>query len=465
MKNLPDDELFGKLKHRLENFEELPDDDIWDNIASSISTSEPKWIRMSERIGLSLMLLLAFGAWYASVSWSPDSSAQSENAERTDVPFADEGIAPDLRKALADATHESGSATHPGAQVYAEESTSDQREMTSSQTVAPLISVGDVNKSKQSITYNTHDKNAGESRHVRPDRITSANENLPKEVQPIAMHDKRDVVSNEDALFMARNIALPDSIKDDSHEPMLTDASTNNSKVVTSADSAFAPKGPAPFNPVKRHKDSWTLYALTTPSLVFQHVKPSSSDDVTFANLNSPGVLSKERFSFSFEAGMQVQLGKRLAAFGGLTYYHQRIDLSLMQTSNGLGSLAQNASLDYNFDPNLEATVISYDMRNVGATTGLSYILSVGKLVHRLGGSLQYELGLINTSSESGQDRRDHFVNYRIFYRAEYAINERMTLFVQPSFTRSLLYHEVMNGALDVKQSRAGVGIGLLYRF
>lgn len=467
MKNLPDDELFGKLKNRLQNFEELPDDDIWDNIASSISTSEPKWIRISERIGLSLLILIAFGAWYASVSWGPVTSMQNENAGRSGVPFADEGVAPLAKEALAEEVRSSELNSPARTSMQREEKRSHQQlEMTSSQKVAPLANSGNISRHQLRFNHNEYDDHANRSRHAKSDGLASENGKVvtAPAVQPITTQDKRDVAGNDDALMTLRNIAQ-DSSSYDRDESPLTNASTTNSKVTTSADSALTPSGPSPFNPKRRRKDGWTLYALATPSLAFQHVKPSGADELTFAGLNSPGVLSKERFSFSFEAGAQFPLGKHLAAFGGLTYYHQSIDLSLMQTTDGMGSMAQNASLDYNFDPNLETTVVNYDMRNIGATAGLSYIISTGRLVHRLGGSMQYELGLTRTSSESSQDRTDHFINYRIFYRVEYGINERMTLFVQPSFTRSLLYHEVMDGALDVKQSRAGFGVGVAYRF
>jgi hypothetical protein len=65
MKNLPDDELFNKLKVRLENFEEQPDEDVWEAISNGIARPEPNWIGPVERSSLLLAVLLMLGAWYA----------------------------------------------------------------------------------------------------------------------------------------------------------------------------------------------------------------------------------------------------------------------------------------------------------------------------------------------------------------------------------------------------------------
>jgi hypothetical protein len=91
--------------------------------------------------------------------------------------------------------------------------------------------------------------------------------------------------------------------------------------------------------------------------------------------------------------------------------------------------------------------------------------VSIGKIVNQFGGSLQYEYGLASTNHESRGQNTNHYINYRLLYRAEYGINDRLSVFIQPSFTSTLLHHDVLDGAIKVRQSRAGIGIGLLLKF
>src|SRR5918993_391928 len=59
MKSSPDEILFNKIKVRLSNFEEQPEDDTWAAISANISTTEPRWIKAVEKISLMCVFVLA----------------------------------------------------------------------------------------------------------------------------------------------------------------------------------------------------------------------------------------------------------------------------------------------------------------------------------------------------------------------------------------------------------------------
>lgn len=207
------------------------------------------------------------------------------------------------------------------------------------------------------------------------------------------------------------------------------------------------------------------MYIAGTPSLTFQQVTPSTSDDVSFLRLNSPGVLATERLSMSFETGIQVPVAKRLVLLTGLTWYQQSHKISLDQAAEGESTFIPAGDLRFAVVPGARNTTVNYSMRNIGITAGLAYAISVRKLVHQFGASLQYEMGLKNGSPETYDNASATYLNYRIFYRVEYAVNERVGVFVQPAFGRSLRSDVALDGAIRVKQTHAGVGFGALYRF
>ncbi|MEJ1237173.1 hypothetical protein WBG78_03530 [Chryseolinea sp. T2] len=423
MKNLPDEELFERIKVRLQNFEEAPDEDVWAGIGSAISKPTSSTQTRNRYALILVLMLLSVGRGYLFQTSDPDatitsssSSAQASLNADTNTPTSNNDIASDIDNKIKD------------------QSPAQNENMTELKDMN-LTSTSQLREAKSAGVIK---ETAGHTMPiVLPDASPGTNSGL-----------HMDSV-NHSIVYLDSSLLI-DSIKID--DVSVKRDSITQEEIIVSAKP-------------RKHESRWRIYGMATPSLTFQHVNPSTSDDATFDKLNSPGVLSSERLSFSFEAGAQFLVARRLNVFAGLSYYQQSAELSLDQIISGSSNIASNGGLEYEVQPNTITTTIDYHMQNIGLIAGASYVISVGKLVHQLGGGMQYEYGLINRSTETDSRSTKNFVNFRIFYRAEYGLNERMSVFVQPVFSRSLLNDEVMNGALNVKQSRAGIGFGVLYRF
>jgi len=446
MKNLPDEELFDKLKVQLQNFREEPDADAWDEINAAVGKTAAPADSIYRQYALVLVALLLSAVALLEIQ----------------QPFGD--MATDLRR-KDNKIVGNDLLLHKGA---------DSSKLS-----------GKGNRKDQYDVPAAHLKNADGRPHSN---VITEDSATPAFIPFSSRHDTSqvDVAGGQSNLidgtmlqrqgvdsihyaaepatdnFLASN---PGSYSTIEGLPQTSKVvATDSTKITTVAIDTSSEAGNVTASKLRR-SGRWRVYGLFTPSLTFHQVSPTSSDEKTFLRMNSPGVLSGERLSFSFEGGAQVYLSKRLAAFAGLTYYQQAIDISLEQLEGGTHSTAGRGSGDFSFVPNTVTTTINYSIHNVGVVSGLSYVVSTGKILHQLGGAIQYEFGVGKSSSEVTRKPSSHFFNFRIFYRAEYGINERISIFVQPTFSRTLTGDELLDRAVDVKQSRAGIGFGILYRF
>jgi len=88
------------------------------------------------------------------------------------------------------------------------------------------------------------------------------------------------------------------------------------------------------------------------------------------------------------------------------------------------------------------------------------------RLSHKIGLALQYQKGMTHASTGEPYDNASSsYLNYQVLYRAEVALDDRLTFIVQPSVTRTWLVNEALHTSFTLKQYRPGVSIGLSYRF
>ena len=79
---------------------------------------------------------------------------------------------------------------------------------------------------------------------------------------------------------------------------------------------------------------------------------------------------------------------------------------------------------------------------------------------------LQYQKGLSRaTEDEVYNNEASDYLNYQLLYRVEYRLNSKMSIFIQPNFTHSIISNESLQAPFNLKQSRAGIGFGIVYSF
>jgi hypothetical protein len=249
--------------------------------------------------------------------------------------------------------------------------------------------------------------------------------------------------------------------------------SLSGAEPVTTVDKVESASGPAsleqktPYDRQKKKRNSLSLYALFSPTLSFQTATPSARDGMIIQKFKSPSIFSGNRLGLALEAGVQGRLSKKFEYFAGLSVYHQSQTMQYTYQSPGDVIFENGADgLSYTVKPATTEQSISYNMLNLGAQAGVLYTLKEHRLSHKIGLALQYQKGLTRASTGEPYDNASSsYLNYQVLYRAEIALDDRLTFIVQPSVTRTWLVNETLHTPFTLKQYRPGVSIGLSYRF
>lgn len=215
----------------------------------------------------------------------------------------------------------------------------------------------------------------------------------------------------------------------------------------------------------EQKKKAWhpVLYASLTPSLAFQKITPLRNDNLRIAALPAAGIFSSNRMGISLETGGQITLQKGFELYGGLLYYQQNQSISYQYYSSAVGQINPSGEpLDYDISPQGGTHTFRYAMHNVGASAGFLYTVKDARLMHKIGGGLQYQYGLSKArGGDTYENRRSQYLNYQVHYRLEWAGSGRTRLFVQPVFIHSFWTKENLREPLTIKPYRVGITFGV----
>jgi len=476
MKNMPEKDFWTNVKTRLEKYQEIPADDAWDKIAGALparSRSE----KSKRNMGIALLILLGtFSGIVLHQSLERDEAAADVSKQVDNV---------------AKGETEISSATSYG---------NDEQQISNS-TLSPDDSVpikrrlSAKNPSRQNSIVVQHDgdgRNSSQSKnvgHARGSTVVSSGErsqgyrreqsqsvNSNVIVEPENLHattnntaEELNVtphVEQDDEREAPKNTGHSDLVKDqhllaaDNDKVSVADSIRSSKK--QSSEAASNKKKKDDLRRTKIFKGS--VYAMLTPSLSFQKITPAKQDDVEVIDFESPGVMRKERFGWSFDAGFQSKLRKNLEWYAGLSYYQQQQTLSYRLKTDEYDVTQTNSG--YTMTQKINTRSLSYNMRNIGASAGLFYTIKSGGLEHKFGAGLQFQTGLLSSSQEqSYNNKASKYFNYQLSYRLELPIKYRWNVFIQPSFVHAILSKEKLREPFELKPYRAGIGFGMIYRF
>ena len=414
MKNLPEEELFNSVENRLRNYSELPDDEGWERISSAItSNNEPKWIIWTNRTAATLSLVILFFLLNGEIV------SYNYASEKSQSNIADKKKKADLALSTPSSKTE---LTRP------EPIRKDNRATSSTRTLD-----------------HSEDKDFGQREAANSNLSQSTIGKKQEEERLIEVSPTSDEAEN----------AITETFKTDS---VLIAVKESKKDSAASVGYVLPPTK-------KRKKSKMTWYSMISPSLSFQHVTPESEDGVVVDKLNSPGVISHERFGFSIETGLQGQISERFQYVVGLSFYRQSQQISYEEKSDG-AVIESGDDLNYDIKPATTTRTFDYSMGNVGVQAGVLYTLKQRGLMHKAGVMLQYQKGLIQGNEDDAYDNSSSdYLNYQFVYRVEYAFRSGVGLFVQPAYTHSIIANESLDAPFKLKQSRASLGIGIVYRF
>jgi len=437
MKNLREEDMFAELKGRLQEYTEDPDADTWNKIAGALPSQNTFAgsiiIDHIAGSGIILLLLLQF--------LTPDTARKKYDSIGGQSPLitmpmtASTPVEKRLTKRLG-----IGELSSPG-----EEPIIERRD---TRRGARFTSTSPRGNHRQSLA-GTQVNTSLPAMREQPLRGNYQDQQTPKDYAPTLVKNSIVIDSGTNAHF---------------HEPVASsntgscedeDVRDSTEQAQQMSRTAARPKK----DQAKRFHAS--IYGSITTSFAYQNVVPFGNDDVTVNGLKNVSIFDPTRIGVQLDAGYQRQLSKRVDIYMGIVYYRQHQRIGFYQS--GAPAVTSVGDLNFTVHPSDQAREVNYFMQNIGAAAGFFYLIRDGKLQHKAGAGLQYQVGL-ETGDQTYNNSASTYLNYQLAYRLQLQLSENKAFFVQPSFNHVLHADEVLHAPFAIKSYRAGIGFGVLWK-
>lgn len=216
--------------------------------------------------------------------------------------------------------------------------------------------------------------------------------------------------------------------------------------------------------PYKKPKSKFQLYFSITPSLSFQKIIPNSNDAIIIEGFEHRSPLSIKRFGIAVDAGFQRDINRFLGFYGGLSFYQQQQQLTYKYFDREAEVTRVGDLWTFEINRPQQTRTFDYSMINLGVRSGLLVTIKGEKLKHKFGAGLIYSQGFIK-SSNAYNNKSSSYLSYQLSYRSELQVNDRLSWYAEPTFVYGFLSKEKLAEPFSLKPYRAGISVGVLYRF
>jgi hypothetical protein len=442
MKSSRENEFWKSISQRLENYQEEPVDD-WDKISGALPPETKGLSDLSRSSDVIVAVILAFLMGFQVAQWQMNDGKivpQNMSAGLTGEISREKLSSPEKIPAasVSDAVSQSHNTQNESDDVQAGGDDDNNRLDRADTRYA-------INKSSGKNTIFKLTETSGEEQKTQSDETLVAH-----------VIEKREQSFVSETVQRDSNAGVTSEIKKDSVEKQVIMKKDTTS--VTSPVKAAEKKRRKKFRP--------SVYFQLTPSMAYQKIIPSKTDAINIQKLNSPGVISADRFGWSAEAGFQMQVSPKLELYTALSHYQQQQVISYTYATDETRIMQNPDGLSYTVSPGSATREFAYNMRNTGISAGALYFLKGKKLMHKIGGGVFYQKGFRGRKeNDSYTNAQSDYFGYQLLYRLEYVLNRRTNFFVQPVFTHSLFSSEKLDEPFTIKPYRAGIGFGLVYHF
>jgi hypothetical protein len=207
-----------------------------------------------------------------------------------------------------------------------------------------------------------------------------------------------------------------------------------------------------------------STYFQVSPIMNYVIVDPRSKDDVEVTRIESPGIFSAERSGLGLEAGLTKSIGKKWSISAGVSYYQQKMQFAYFSRIPGQFQIVTgDDGVTLVPDDTETRHSINHTMKNIGAELNAFYLLRGEKLQQKAGFGFTFHRGLLEKSG-TFDNSVSTYLHYTLQYRFEYAANERLSVYVQPRYSRPLIVNEELAEPVRLKTTRAGISMGVVYR-
>lgn len=409
MKNSPDRPFNDKFEKRIASYSEIPDDVVWKNIDNALRPNR-MLVLMAwwDRATGAAFILLLLGIAFASSQNDSQEDEYSHSVINQPIGNTPKKLSTDKKREARDSVP--GRSMDPG-----------KKDNTNIQ--IPDLSL------KQFIV--------GEN--VGPNFAPNDSSKM-----------RKGVVSGVRSLEPAEVLIEQPSIDSLSHAEIVEKTASEKAEEETSS---------------KRLLNKLKIFVAATPMLNFHKVVPIAGDGIGITGVESSSVLSSDRLSISFSAGLQGYISPRLEYYGGITFFHKRTLMRYSLLSEEIVMEVDPGSM-YSITPKHSVIEVESSTNNFGLQGGVLFHLYGKILMHKIGAGLLYDNSFGNFSSEEiYKPYRSSHLSYQLFYRNEIVINRRLKFFVQPTFTNAFYVDEKLNGRpFKLKPYSAGIGFGAIFQ-
>ena len=427
MKNLPETDMWKKLKSRLAQYEEEPGDDFAAILKGTQAASETNRDATTKSLWVILILLLG---WLG----VPDDLASES------LSFEAAHLSSNVLQSLAGESSANDRALHSEPGDVSDAAVPN----------APRVSA---DASQRAESNRNQLKNSQFNRTeilLSGDNAVASGDDGMKNTSSVKDKPSADVIT----AFLFTGVA--DTARVD----------TPGSSVVNvlSVDAVPVKTSEKKSQQETKRKKSVLMYFSATPSFSYYNIRPNKQDQITVKDLRSPGIFSFDRFGFSLEGGIYYPLTPRLEWYGGVMYQHLRQSFTFTCLSDE-GVVISPGDDGYTVTPAESIKRVRYNARNLGLSSGLLYTVKQHRLVHQLGAGLQVQYGksYLHSEGSTSGDTMSH-LDYQFLYRLRWKFSRRMDFYLQPSYTGSFQAQENLGQPFAIKASRAGIGFGVIYR-
>lgn len=427
MKNLPEQDFWNAIRNRLLQYKEEPDDD-WDKIAGAIASTKSDYRGFSKASDVIVLVLFAFMLGFVAGDMNVGRSVAEKIAGKIVLPnSANDNNQSDNHQ---NNSEETKAETENGMSVIAE------HPVTSSDNIVEQPSSGTAEKKRSDLMIaelenNTDTHSIGES--AQKQAKAAQDEPVLQMVKDPVADSTQAILIRKDSLVEVRSVSSP-ALKE---------------------------------NKKSKRKFRPSVYFTASPTLGFYKVIPIKDDQVEVKGLEQKGIFAGDRMGIQLEAGFQMAIKRNLELYASGSYYQSEQSITYRYTDRTQLSIASaGADLSYTLSPGEATSSVNLKQKNVGGGVGLMYHLHGRKLMHKIGGGLQFMQGLTrNSDSDGNLLPATRSLNYNLFYRMEYAVSPRTGIFLQPSFTRAFSANQNLNAPFNVRPYHAGLGFGVLFHF
>jgi hypothetical protein len=492
MKSLPEKEFWKAVSSRLDQYSEEPSPDDWDKVRFALNAKPSRSIAVNRSSDVLALILLAFLLGFQVARFSDQSrmasiaSIRRENSTSEDsraalndqdkTPLPDKSIA--LKK---NPVQQNKSSYSTEEQVKA---TSQQIIETQSQSNLEALPMENSKSTNSSSYLSAQQKNQATAERNTADANAAA-QPIEDDSKTAILSTQRDnlisVASTLDSMTMSDQSALNSSATSKHNDTQIRTtaidragvdessvlASDSTTIVSSSKQTLLSQQGKAEQKKTTIRKFYPKVFVQFNPMMGYNKIIPIKNDEISIERLNSPGILSGNRFAFSTEVGLQLPVARSLEVYASVGYHTQQSNISYDYISGDkLNVNATQKPLSFEITPMPETKNYSLTMHHKSFSAGAMYLLKGTRLQHKIGGGVFYMTG--NQSireTDSYNYLKTQYFGYQLHYRLEYMVTPRMGLYIQPQFRHTLSSPRITGLPFATKPYWAGIGFGLTFRF